>query len=115
MTKKQILQKKNKALNEFTNSLLRRKNNGGVNKIVLFGSVAWGDPSEDSDIDLFIFSKEPEKTDKIARDISANMLLEEGEIVETIVKRVDDYYDPKTGLLIKAIREGKEIYGNEKI
>lgn len=115
MTNKQILQKKNKALKGFARGLLKKKDNGGIGKIVLFGSVAWGDPSEDSDIDLFVFSKEPKKTDKIARDISADILLEEGEIIETIVKGVDDYYDPKTGLLMKAIREGREIYDNEKI
>ena len=35
-------------------------------KIILFGSYAWGTPGEGSDIDLFILSNEPEAAKKAA-------------------------------------------------
>jgi len=38
-------------------------------KIILFGSHAWGKPNEDSDVDLFIV-KETEDTREISRKIS---------------------------------------------
>ncbi|MBI2120860.1 MAG: nucleotidyltransferase domain-containing protein [Parcubacteria group bacterium] len=37
-------------------------------KIILFGSFAWGTPTEDSDIDLFIV-KETENTRGFAREV----------------------------------------------
>ena len=37
-------------------------------KIILFGSYAWGSPTEDSDVDLFII-KETENTRETAREI----------------------------------------------
>ncbi len=38
-------------------------------KIILFGSYAWGSPTSDSDVDLFII-KETEDTRKMARKIN---------------------------------------------
>jgi len=41
-------------------------------KIILFGSYAWGTPDENSDIDLFIV-KETEDTRKMAREIDGSI------------------------------------------
>lgn len=38
-------------------------------KIILFGSHAWGVPTEDSDIDLFIIKDTNKSTREVARDI----------------------------------------------
>jgi uncharacterized protein len=38
-------------------------------KIILFGSYAWGNPDEDSDVDLFIIKTSEEKRIKRARDV----------------------------------------------
>ncbi len=42
------------------------------NKIILFGSYAWGNPNSDSDIDLFII-KETNNTRETARQISRSI------------------------------------------
>ena len=39
-------------------------------KIILFGSWAWGKPSPDSDVDLFIVKETKRSTREIAREIS---------------------------------------------
>jgi uncharacterized protein len=36
-------------------------------KIILFGSYAWGKPDRDSDLDLFVIMESTEKTDKARR------------------------------------------------
>jgi len=41
-------------------------------KIILFGSYAWGSPTEDSDVDLFIV-KETENTRETSRIISRSL------------------------------------------
>lgn len=39
-------------------------------KIILFGSFAWGKPTEDSDVDLFIIKSTTYSTRDISREIS---------------------------------------------
>lgn len=41
-------------------------------KIILFGSWAWGEPGPDSDVDLFII-KDTENTRKLAREIDGSI------------------------------------------
>lgn len=41
-------------------------------KIILFGSYAWGKPGPDSDVDLFVV-KETENTRKLAGDIDGSL------------------------------------------
>ncbi len=38
-------------------------------KIILFGSYAWGNPKEDSDVDLFIIKNSDKKTLEMMRDV----------------------------------------------
>lgn len=115
MTQTQILAQKEQAIGAFLKRLLRRKESENIGKILLYGSMIWGKPREESDVDLYIFSKTPQKIDKMATDISTDILLQTGEIIEPMVKSLRDYYNPESGLLIKAIREGKELYSNQRI
>lgn len=41
-------------------------------KIILFGSFAWGEPAPDSDVDLLVI-KETENTRKLAREIDGSI------------------------------------------
>lgn len=80
-------------------------------KIILFGSWAWGQPDEDSDVDLFIVKKS-ENTRKIAREIDGSirprpfpldLIVYKPESVERGLK-INDFF------IKKIIREGKILY-----
>ncbi|MBI4128017.1 MAG: nucleotidyltransferase domain-containing protein [Parcubacteria group bacterium] len=38
-------------------------------KVIMFGSYAWGTPSRDSDLDLFVIKKTDRSTREVAREI----------------------------------------------
>ena len=42
-------------------------------KIILFGSYAWGTPHEDSDVDLFIVKSTDRSTREVAREIDGSI------------------------------------------
>lgn len=42
-------------------------------KIILFGSFAWGEPNENSDVDLFIIKKTDLSTREVAREIDGSI------------------------------------------
>lgn len=42
-------------------------------KIILFGSWAWGDPGPDSDVDLFIVKRTDRSTREVAREIDGSI------------------------------------------
>lgn len=44
-------------------------------KIILFGSWAWGNPTADSDVDLFVIKDTEESSRKVAREIDGSILL----------------------------------------
>lgn len=52
-------------LKEVTDKIVKEFN---PEKIILFGSYAWGEPTEDSDVDLFVIKK-TENTRETARKI----------------------------------------------
>lgn len=52
---------------------LKIANNFQPEKIILFGSFAWGEPNENSDVDLFIIKKTDLSTREIAREIDGSI------------------------------------------
>ncbi len=84
-------------------------------KIILFGSYAWGKPTKDSDLDLFIVKKTNEKHRERALKVR-RILSEENGFVgmdilvytpEELIKRLeigDSFID-------KILRKGKLVYG----
>lgn len=55
-----------KQLNEITDKIVRQFE---PEKIILFGSWAWGQPHQDSDVDLFIIKETERSTREVAREI----------------------------------------------
>lgn len=43
---------------ELTNEILKNLSSIDPDKVILFGSHAWGEPTEDSDIDLYVVTKD---------------------------------------------------------
>lgn len=57
-------------LQEITDKIVRQFE---PEKIILFGSYAWGNPSPDSDVDLFIIKKTDRSTREVAREIDNSL------------------------------------------
>ncbi|MBI4117340.1 MAG: nucleotidyltransferase domain-containing protein [Parcubacteria group bacterium] len=82
-------------------------------KIILFGSHAWGAPGPDSDVDLFIV-KETDDTRKTAREIDGSIFPRPFPI-DIIVYRPDQMKKAtKTDFFVKDILEkGQLLYHSE--
>ena len=59
-----------KKLKEITSKIVREYQ---LEKIILFGSYAWGNPGPDSDVDLFVAKKTDRSSREVAREISRSI------------------------------------------
>lgn len=83
-------------------------------KVILFGSFAWGKPGPDSDVDLFVV-KETEDTRKLAREMdgflfprpfSIDLILFRPEQVQQRLQRGDFFIED-------VLRKGKVLYDRQ--
>ena len=82
-------------------------------KIILFGSYAYGKPREDSDIDLFLLMKKPKENIEAKALFSLRDLMKKykigfdilSESKDFIAKRVDPFYK------IDIMKKGEILYG----
>ncbi|MDR0911810.1 MAG: nucleotidyltransferase domain-containing protein [Methanobrevibacter sp.] len=63
-----------------------------MEKIILFGSVARGDDEKESDIDIFILTKNKEVVEEDIRDKSFDLSIENSELISTIIVS-NEYYE----------------------
>jgi len=80
-------------------------------KIIVFGSYAWGTPNEDSDLDLFVVSNSSE--DVMQQTLKINMaLFSENFPLDVYVIAKDKLPEKieKNKLVRKIIHDGKSIY-----
>lgn len=90
-----------------------------LDKIILFGSYAYGTPNEDSDIDIFLLKDVPKENIKEirlkARKMLRNLIFEEHlgiDIVADSEKRVKDRIENiKDQFYEEIMKKGKVIYG----
>jgi predicted nucleotidyltransferase len=75
------------ALNEFVKTLKERYK-GRIKKIILFGSYARGDYTEESDIDILIIG---DVSQREVSFLSAEILLKYGEVISAIVKSEEEF------------------------
>lgn len=61
----------NKKLNPIVKKIVQEYQ---PDRIVLFGSYAWGNPTEDSDVDLFIVKKSAKRRIDRARELRAKLI-----------------------------------------
>lgn len=81
--------------------------------IYLFGSYAWGEPTEDSDLDILVIVQDcPDKIHK--RAFPASMALIDLMIPKDILVYTRDEFESrqneKSSLSYKVFREGKKLY-----
>jgi predicted nucleotidyltransferase len=82
-------------------------------KIVLFGSYAWGKPGKDSDVDLFVVKDDPQKnTREMAIDLE-RLLFKREMALDLLVYKPDQLEKRlkiKDPFITKIWREGKTLY-----
>lgn len=106
-----MLAQKQKAIDLFNQKLLKSPISKQIAKVFLFGSTARGTESQESDIDLMLFSIAPRAKiapviDKIAGDIFIN----QNEIIEPLIYNLYQYFNPQSLLVYNTIKMGKELY-----
>ena len=72
---------------EFAKSL----NNPEIKKIILFGSVARGDDTKDSDIDILIITTDEDKIEEDVFDVSTDLLLKTDEYISPMITPIEHY------------------------
>ena len=84
-------------------------------KIFLFGSFAWGNPTKDSDIDLLIVKKTEESSRKLAQEIDESLF--EREMPIDILVYSPKYLEERLSLgdffIKKIIENGKLLYATK--
>lgn len=79
-------------------------------KIILFGSVARGEDTEESDIDILIVSNHREKIDDIIADEVAWIMYDKNELISTHIMSEDRFINTQHfSFLSNVLSEGVEI------
>ncbi len=86
-------------------------------KVILFGSYAYGHPSKDSDLDLLVVKDSNLPRYKRAREIRKHLWgitdIPKDIIVYT-QKEIDDWVDVKEAFITNIVEKGKILYENKK-
>lgn len=110
-----IYEKKLKALDYFKNRLLNSEVKDMIAEIILFGSVANGEATPDSDIDVLVFAfGDLRKVSYACADASMWTGIETKESVEPLVYCIDDFRFIHSYFIYNAIKNGKEVYKMEE-
>lgn len=83
-------------------------------KIYLFGSYAWGEPTQDSDIDLFIIVKESSQPPyRRSREVYRTLrgIREPIEVVVRTIAEVEKSRMVMSSLTKKVLEQGRVLYG----
>ena len=86
-------------------------------KIVLFGSRAWGEPDENSDVDLLVVVPESDQPTYRRATRAYRSLRDIGVPVDVIVNtrhEVERSKDVTTSLIHKVFAQGKVLYGGSQ-
>ncbi|KKQ21622.1 MAG: hypothetical protein A3G45_02780 [Candidatus Staskawiczbacteria bacterium RIFCSPLOWO2_12_FULL_37_15] len=81
-------------------------------KIILFGSFAWGNPTKDSDIDLLVVKKSNKSTLEMMRDIY-EIIFDKGEAVDVVAYTPEQLEKRKKigdPFVLNIINNGKILY-----
>ena len=92
---------------EFANAIKSDK----IMKIILFGSVARGDDTEESDIDILIISNEWEQIDSLITDEVFKVVLEREELISPHVLSEKQFNETKNFHFLTNVLEDGVIIG----
>lgn len=92
-----------KIAHEFANAI----NSAKIVRIILFGSVARGEDTEDSDIDILIVSDYWEEIDPIITDVVGDIVLDQQVLISPHIMSVDRFKNTKDySFLTNVLEEG---------
>ncbi|MBU1290427.1 nucleotidyltransferase domain-containing protein [bacterium] len=82
-------------------------------KIILFGSYASGNPSEDSDLDILIVKEMRMPRYKRSREVKKHLrgMKIPIDVIVYTKKEIKEWEDTKTAFINQAIKQGKVLYG----
>lgn len=110
----EILEKKLRTFEEFKEKILNSKYKNLIAKMILFGSVVEGAPSEDSDIDVLIFTIKKDKNfEDFCFEIAIDIGIKHNEGIEPIILPFYKYLS--NGFFIEYIKKhGKEVFSMDE-
>lgn len=104
--------KREEIINRIVEKIKKRYQPG---KVILFGSYKWGNPTRDSDIDLFIIKKTNQRHRQrmltVRRIISEENALIGIDILVYTPKEVSERLKIGDSFISKILKKGKTIYG----
>ncbi|MBI4708329.1 MAG: nucleotidyltransferase domain-containing protein [Candidatus Omnitrophica bacterium] len=96
----------------------RIKNNYSLEKIILFGSYAYGQPKEDSDLDLLVVVKKSDlPRHKRAREIRKHLwgLTDTPkDILVYTEDEIEDWKEVRQAFITKIMNQGRVLYENKE-
>lgn len=98
------------SLEHFTQAVKHSPFKKDILKIIVYGSMVDKNINSGSDIDVAIVAKHPNKVEDKIDDITYNILLRYGELIEPIIYSALQYKNPRSPFLRKILQEGKEVY-----
>ena len=97
-------------INEAINRIVKNIN---PEKIILFGSYAQGNPSEDSDLDILIIKEMRMPRYKRSREVKKHLrgLKIPIDVIVYTRKEIKEWEETKTAFISQTIKQGKVLYG----
>jgi len=93
-------------------AFLHERYGDGIKRVILYGSHARGEASEDSDVDVLVLTDPSLKTSEVRKslcDLLFDMLMDEDELVSVIVIPEDFFEDHDLPFMLNVRKEGVAI------
>jgi uncharacterized protein len=101
-----------KRLVDQVKAFLHERYGDGIKRVILYGSYARGEATEDSDVDVLVLvdqSLSPRGVRDSLNDLLYDMLLDEGELVSVIVLPQDHFEKRNLPFMLNVRKEGIAI------
>ncbi len=101
-----------KRLVDQVKAFLHEKYGEGIKRVILYGSHARGEATEDSDVDVLVLtdpSLKPSEVRKSLSDLLFDMLMDEGELVSVIVVPEDFFEGHNLPFMLNVRQEGVAV------
>ncbi|MFB6159427.1 MAG: nucleotidyltransferase domain-containing protein [Candidatus Nanohalobium sp.] len=79
-----------------------------LKKLVLYGSVAKGQESEESDVDVFAVVESQEQKERL-EDLAFDVSVEHGVFIVPVIKTVEEFEESKDSLFSREVMETGDI------